>query len=113
MANVHDHALRINVVDLEPGQFQSAHAGGIQRHHDHAMEGAVGGVDQTSDLLGREDVRQSARSLRVGCPIQVPLSSERLDVEEPQRRHPLRHGVGGELTIAKQVRLVLADLLGT
>ena len=40
------------------------------------------------------------------------IDSERLDVEEPQRRHPLRHGVGGELAIAKQVRLILADVLG-
>ena len=100
-------------MDLELRQLQAAHAGGVERHHDHAMERAVGGVDQTSDLLGRENVGQSARSLRVGCPIQVPLSSERLDVEEPQCRHTLPHRVGGELAIAEQMRLVLANLLGT
>ncbi len=31
--------------------------------------------------------------------------------EEAQRRHALRHAVGGELAVAKQVRLILADVL--
>ncbi len=98
-------------MDLELRQLQPAHAGGVERHHDHAMERAVGGLDQTGDLLRGKNVGQSARPLRVGRPIQVPLLSERLDVEEPQRRHTLRHGVGGEFAIAEQVGLILADVL--
>ena len=39
------------------------------------------------------------------------LPLERLDVEEPQRRHSLRHRLRGQLPLTKQVQLVLADML--
>jgi hypothetical protein len=39
------------------------------------------------------------------------LPLEGLDVEEPQRGHSLRHRLRGQLPLAKQVQLVLPDML--
>jgi hypothetical protein len=41
------------------------------------------------------------------------MSLERLDVEEPQRGHSLRHRLRSQLALTKQVELVLADMLRT
>ena len=104
-------ALAVDVAELEPDQLRSAHAGGVQRHQQHAMEPAVGGIDQSGDLLWAEDARQSSRPLRVGRQAQVPGSPERLEVEESQRRQTLAHRVASELAIAKQVRLIAPNLV--
>ena len=39
----------------------------------------------------------------------MPL--ERLDVEEPQRGYSLRHRLGRQLPLPKQIELVLTDML--
>ena len=75
------------------------------------MEQTVGGVDQSCDLLGAEHLGESSRPLGIGRQLDVPIAPERLDVEEPQGGEPLRHGVGGELALRDQVRLIGADLI--
>ena len=37
---------------------------------------------------------------------------QRLDIEEPQCAEPLRDAVGRQFPLAKQIRLVLADVIG-
>jgi hypothetical protein len=44
---------------------------------------------------------------------QHALPLERLDVEEPQRRHALRHRLRSQLPLTEQVKLVLPDMLRT
>ncbi|XWK65994.1 hypothetical protein RBB80_20590 [Tunturiibacter gelidiferens] len=45
--------------------------------------------------------------------LQHVMSLERLDVEEPQRGHSLRHRLRSQLPLTKQVELVLPDMLCT
>ena len=110
-ADVHQHAPAVDVAELESNQLRSAHSGGVERHQQHPMEQAVGGIDQSGDLLLAQDARQSSRPLGVGRQAQVPGPPERLEIEEPQRRQTLAHGVVGELAIAKQVRLIAPNLV--
>ena len=65
----------------------------------------VGGVDQPRHFLLGKNARESARLLRIGRQTQVPTPAERLEVEEPQSRQALCHGVGGELAIRETGKL--------
>ena len=55
--DMNDHALAVDVADLQMGHFGATRARGIQSHQHDAMKGTVRRVDQTRDLLLAENLR--------------------------------------------------------
>lgn len=106
---VNDHALAVDVADLQMRQLRSAHSGGIQRHENRAIEGSCGGIDQPPNFLRTEYFGQPDHSLRVRSLVNTPGFLERLDEEKPQRTDSLVDGIRGQLSFTEQVGLVLAD----
>src|SRR5215510_12251167 len=109
--NVDDHALTVDVADLQVRELGSSHSGGIERHQPNAVERAESRIDEAGDLLLTQDGRQTDGSLGIRSLRHAPWLFERLDEEEADGCHMLRHGVGGQFSRAEQVRLVLADVL--
>jgi len=109
--NVDDHALTVDVADLQVRELGSSHSGGIERHQQNAVERAESRIDEAGDLLLTQDGRQTDGSLGIRSLRHAPWLFERLDEEEADGCHMLRHGVGGQFSRAEQVRLVLADVL--
>src|ERR1019366_10457192 len=68
-------------------------------------------VDEVGHFFRAQDTGQGSRLLRIRCIGHAPGFLDRLRVEEPQRRESLRHGGRGKLSLAEQIRLVLADVL--
>ena len=83
----------------------------IERHQYHAMKPSLGGVDEVGNFFRTQDAGQGSRLLRIWCIGYAPSFLDRLRVEEPQSREPLRHSGRGQLSLAEQIRLVLADVL--
>src|ERR1019366_3795118 len=83
----------------------------IERHQYHAVKRSLGRVDEGGHFFRAQDAGQGSRLLRIRCIGHAPGFLDRLPVEEPQSREPLRHGGCGQLSLAEQIRLVLADVL--
>jgi hypothetical protein len=74
----------------------------------------VGGSgQQPADLPPAEHGRELLRQAGERQVLQHVMSLERLDVEEPQPGHSLRHRLRSQLALTKQVELVLPDMLCT
>jgi hypothetical protein len=71
------------------------------------------GGQQPANLLSAEHGWEPLRQAGKRQVLQHVMSLERLDVEEPQRGHSLRHRLRSQLALTKQVELVLADMLRT
>ena len=58
--NMNDHALAVDIADLQVRHFCAACAGGIERHQQDAMKGELCRVDQTCDFFLAEHLRAGA-----------------------------------------------------
>src|SRR5271167_2895783 len=96
-----DHALAIDVADLETSQFASSHAGGVERHQQRSSKQRSGGIDQARNFLPAQHRRQSASVPRVGQELTELVTLERLDEKEAQRRYPVDHGAGRQLALSQ------------
>ena len=65
-------------------------------------------VTDTNEALGEQVQQEAAQELIQG---QAPGFLDRLRVEEPQSREPLRHSGRGQLSLPEQIRLLFADVL--
>ena len=111
--HVDDHALAVDVVDLEPGQFGAAHAGSVKDHQQHALKQAAAGVDQTCDLFLAENVGQLPGALRIGQELAELMAMKGAHVEEPQCGHVVLNASRAELEIREQIGLVAAQMIRT
>ncbi len=75
------------------------------------MKGHLRRIDQTCDLFLAEHMRQMQNLLRIWRLLRVPAPFQHLDVEESQRRKPLRHGVRRQLPPGEHGGLILANVL--
>ena len=76
------HPGRIDVGDLQGGDFSPAHPGGVQRHQDGAVERGGRSVDQRRDLFGTPDDGQMHAFLRVGQFVAAPSLIQHREKEE-------------------------------
>ena len=109
--DVKDHSPAVDVADLQTRQLGSAHSGRVERHQDGAIEQSGRRIDPLRDFLGAENPGQPDDSLWVRGLVDTPGLLECLDEEEPQCPDALVDAVGGQLSFAKQVGLVLANVL--
>src|ERR1017187_2905729 len=111
LANVNDHALAVDVGDLEMAHLGSAQARCIQHHHHGAMHKVAGRIDQARYLLLVKYGRQSQRPLRKWNVIGKVGPPESLDVEKAQSAGAKPNSPRRQLTIAKQMNLILPDMV--
>ena len=106
-----NHALTVDIADLQRRRFRPAGSGGIERHQHGALKGCSGGINKTRHFLRAKDFRQVDDLPRVGRLGNAPVPLEHLDIEEPQCTQPRGYGVRAVLQLAEQHRLVLANVL--
>ncbi len=113
LTDVHHHALAIDVSGFQAAQLGAAHASGVQRHEHGLVKQVAGRADQQRYLIRAEDLRQLAMPLGHREIIQQVVPFQRLVEEEAESGHVLLHGARIELLVLKQVRLVLAQMVGS
>ena len=101
-----DHALAIDVTDLETSQLGASHARGVERHQQRSSKQRSGSIDQARDFLAAQHRRQSALVSRVRQELAELVSLERLDEKESQCRYLVDHAAGRQLALFEQVGLI-------
>ena len=86
LADVDEHAVAVDILDLQLAQLGSAHTGRVQRHQHGAMKQIAGRVDQPDRFFLRQNDRQAPRRLRIRHFFDRVGSLQRLAEEETQRR---------------------------
>src|SRR5689334_3702337 len=109
--DVHHHACGVDIGEFEGGTLSAAHARGIEGHQNGAVEGDRRSVDQAGNLFRAPDNRKVNSLFRIGHIVSVPGALQDLAVEESERADSLIDGVIRELSVAKQMSGVLADLI--
>jgi hypothetical protein len=112
-ADVEEHALGINVADLEAQPFAQAQAAGINEHQADALIRRGHRGEHTADLGGGEHYRQF--ELGVG-PDQFqfvgPDAVEGFFPEEPEGANDLGARLAGDPLVRFEMDAILAELLG-
>src|SRR5579863_8342054 len=109
--NVNHHSTAIDITDLQMRHFRTACPRPVECHQKDAIERQFRRIDQACHLLRTENLRQANDLPGIGSLGNAPVLLQHLDVEEPQSAKPLDYGVGAELQLAEQHRLVLANML--
>src|SRR3989304_3050090 len=76
------------------------------------MKGSARRVDEPCDFVLAQYRRQAKHLLGVGSLGHAPRPLEGLDEEKPQSSQVLGHAARRELSLAEQMGLILADVLG-
>ena len=74
-----DHALAIDVADLETSEFASSHAGGVERHQQGPSKQCSSRINQARNFFPAQHRRQPTPVLRVRQELAELMSLERLD----------------------------------
>jgi hypothetical protein len=110
-SNVYDHALAIDITDLQVRHFRATCAGGIERHQQDAMKGRLGGIDQPRHFFLAQYFWQAQNPFRVWRFGDAPAFLQHLGVEEAQSRQSLGYGVRFQFPASEQCGLILANML--
>ena len=70
-----DHALAVDVFELQVRNFAAAHAGAVENHQQRAPEQVGAGIDQPFDFLLAQNARQSLMPSRIGQELAELLTS--------------------------------------
>ena len=85
--HVDDHALAVDVGDLQPGDLGATHACAVENHQQRALEQTAAGIDQTCHFLLAQDVGQLPAHLGIGQELAELMPMQRAQVEEAQCGH--------------------------
>jgi hypothetical protein len=111
-SDMNDHALAVDIADLQVRHFCATCARGIEGHQQNAMKGKLCRVDQTRHFVLAQHLRQGQNLLRIRRLGNAPAALQHLYIEEAQSGQALRYGVRGQLPAREQRGLILANLLG-
>src|SRR5229473_2360684 len=109
--DVNDHALAVDVRNLQVGQLGASHSRGVERHQQRAMKGSASCIDESRHFFLAEDRRNVLGSFRIGGLGCAPALLESLGIEEPQSRKIYRNGARRQLALLEQFCLIFANLL--
>jgi hypothetical protein len=84
---VKDHALAVDVGDLQPRYLGTTHARAVQNHQQRALEQAAAGIDQTCHFFPAQDLGQLPANLGIGQELAELMPTERAYEQKPQRSH--------------------------
>ena len=113
VADVKEHAGRVDVLDLELAQFVAAQGGGVEGGEDGPVFQIVGVVEHAGDLLGGHDGDGERPFLGGGDLLVEPAAFEHPDVEEAQRGAVHLERIEGSFLNVAQVEKILPDIFGT
>src|SRR5215469_5142257 len=85
--HVEDHALAVDVGNLQPDNLGAAHTGAVENHQQGALEQAAAGVDQPCDLFPAQDVGQLPLHPGIGKKLVEPAAAKRVYEKEAQRSY--------------------------
>jgi len=108
---VDNHALAVDVVYLQPGNFGAAHARAVENHQQCALKQAAAGIDQTSHFLQAQNVGQLPLHLGIGQELAKLMAMKRAYEEEPQRGHVVLDCSRIQLPHLEQIRLIAAKMI--
>src|SRR6516225_2715502 len=83
--HVEDHALAVNVGELQPDNLGAAHTGAVENGQKCALEKTAAGLDQVRHLFPAEDVGQLPLHLGIGKKLIEPAAAKRVHEKEAQR----------------------------
>lgn len=112
-ADVKEHALGIDVADLEPETFTQAQAAGVNGGQTNAVIQSGHRGEDTTDLRNRKDDRKFV--LRIGAnqfQFVGPDAFEGLFPKDLDGADGLSAGLAGDLFVGLEVDTILADVLG-
>jgi hypothetical protein len=109
LANMNDHALAIDIADLEMAWFSASQAGRIQHHQHGAMREVLRGSNEPRHFLLTQYCGHPPLTLGKWNVIGKIRPSECLDEEKTQSSGTTFDGPRREFVVAKQVNLVLAN----
>src|ERR1700675_3782160 len=98
--DMNDHALAVDVADLQVRHFCATCARGIEGHQQNAMKGKLGRLDQTRHFVLAQYLRQVQNLLRIRCLGNAPAALQHLYIEEAQSGQALRYGCSGPASSA-------------
>ena len=81
--DANNHALLVEVAELQARKLTVPGAGRVQRHQQSAMEGSAGGLDQSCDFFLAEDRWKAMVFFRIRSLDNIPAFLKRLKVKEP------------------------------
>jgi len=85
-ADVKDHALAVDIIQLQVHEFGAAQAGGVEGHQQGSMKRVTGCIDESRDFLLAEDRGEAMGLLRIRSLGDAPGFLECLDIEKTQGR---------------------------
>jgi hypothetical protein len=109
--DVNDHALAVDVAELQACRLGVPGSGGIERHQQSAMEGSGGRIDELSNFFLTEDRWQTMGPFWIRSVCDAPIPSESLGVEEPQGRQTDPNCARRQLPFLEQLGLILTNVL--
>ena len=107
-----NHALAVDVGDLQPGDLGAAHAGAVEHHQQGALEQAAAGIDQTCYFFPAQDVGQLPAHLGIGQELAELVPVQGADEEESQCGHAVLDRSRTEFSLLEQVNLIAAQVIG-
>ena len=111
LADVDEHALAVDVFDLEVAHLGSPHTGRVERHEHGPVEEVAGRVDQRNRLVLAQDDGQASRPFRIRELVQLVGPLESLYEEEAECRSLVADRAGFQLALFDQMRLILPDFV--
>ena len=111
--HVDNHALAVDIGDLQPGDLGAAHACAVENHQQRALEQAAAGLDETRHFLPAEDVGQLPAHLGIRKELTELVAVERAYEKEPQCGHVVLNRSRAEFSLLEQIGLVTAQMVGT
>jgi hypothetical protein len=109
---VKDHALAVDVGDLQPGHLGAAHSSAVENHQQRALEQAAAGIDETRHFLPAQNVGQFLTHLGIGKELSELATVQRAYVKEPQCGTVVLNRSRAEFSLLEQISLVAAQVLG-
>jgi hypothetical protein len=83
-SDMDNHALAVNIADLESRHLGATRPSGVERHQQDAIEGGGSRVDELGDFFLAENAGQATHLLGVGSLVHAPAFLEGLEEEEAE-----------------------------
>ena len=101
------HALGIDIADLECDSLRDAQAGAIAGHENRAMFEAGDVIEEEDHFFMAEHDREFVRAAHTGKLLIAPRHSQRREVQEPGRGYEGVDAFGRQLPVVGQIKHVL------
>ena len=110
LVNPNDHALAIDVADLQARELGAADASAVQGHQDSAIERSRRSIDELCYFFLTENRGQAIALLGIGSVGNAPRPLERLDVKEAKSAQMVGHRTRSQFAHGEELGLVFADV---